>query len=343
MKGLVAALAFLMVVASPLSAQPGGHFERVKVYGPALLGNLEGDDPVRDVSVYLPPGYQQNTDKRYPVVYLLHGYTDSDERWFGLRGEHFVNVPRAMDAAWAAGAKEMIIVMPNAFTRYQGSMYSSSVTTGDWEAYVARDLVTYIDNHYRTLVRRESRGIAGHSMGGYGALRIGMKYPGVFAALYAMSPCCMAPNMHPSIEQMTTAAQVQTQGQIDAAPFGIKAMLASAAAWSPNPIKGPLYYDLPVKDGEVQPDIVALWAANAPLAMVHQYIPALKSYQALHLDAGDQDVGINATVHELDGILDAYDIPHVAEEYPGDHVNRIEERLSSKLMPMFSSSLVFEQ
>ena len=113
------------------SAQQLGHFERIKVFGPSLQGNLSEDDPNRDVSVYLPPGYNNDASKRYPVVYLLHGYTDSDENWFGLNGNHFVNVPDAVDAAWRNGAQEMIIVMPNAFTRFQGSMYSNSVTTGD--------------------------------------------------------------------------------------------------------------------------------------------------------------------------------------------------------------------
>src|SRR5437868_1025192 len=71
----------------------------------------------------------------------------------------------------------MIVVMPNAYTRYQGSMHSSSVVTGDWEAYIAKGLVAYIESHYRTLPNLASRGLAGHSMGGYGIMRIGMKYP----------------------------------------------------------------------------------------------------------------------------------------------------------------------
>src|SRR5690606_30388441 len=130
-------------------AQPGaphadhqdnaGRYERVRVHGPSLESNLDGDDPARLVSVYLPPGYDSGDSRRYPVLYLLHGFTDSDDRWFGLAGEHFVNVPDAMDSAWAAGAAEMIVVMPNAFTRFWGSMYSSSATTGDWERFIARD------------------------------------------------------------------------------------------------------------------------------------------------------------------------------------------------------------
>lgn len=316
-----------------------GRYERIRVAGPSLEGNLSGDDPVRDVSVYFPPSYDRETDRRYPVLYLLHGFTDSDDRWFGLRGQHFVNVPEAMDAAWENGAAEMIVVMPNAFTRFWGSMYSNSVTTGNWEGYVAEDLVAYVDENYRTIAERGGRGLAGHSMGGYGALRIGMKHPEVFAAVYAMSPCCMAPNMEPSQEVMEVAAQVRTQRDIEEVPFGVKAMLASAAAWSPNPNNPPWYLDLPIQGGEVQLDVVAQWAANAPLAMVHQYLPALEKFRALHIDAGTRDFSIVETVHQLHRILNDYEVPHVTEEYEGDHVNRIHDRLISKVMPVFSEHL----
>ena len=148
-------------------SQPRGTIERIKVHGKSLEGNLEGDSPDRDVSIYLPPSYKTNTNQRYPVVYMLHGYTDSDDRWFGLV-KNFVNLPAGIDKSLGRGAREMIVVMPNAYTRYQGSMYSVSVVTGDWESYITKDLVGYIDGHYRTIANVGSRGLAGHSMGGYG-------------------------------------------------------------------------------------------------------------------------------------------------------------------------------
>src|SRR5262249_1878373 len=218
------------------------------------------------------PSYAKSPGRRYPVLYLLHGFTSSDARWFGLTcTPHFVDVPTAADAALAAGVDHTIILMPNAFTKYQGSMYSSSAVTGDWERFITEDLVKYIDTHYRTIAKRESRGLAGHSMGGYGTMRLGMKYPHVFAALYALSPCCMGANLSPPAEAMGRAAKVQSDADIAAADFGTKAMLASAAAWSPNPRNAPRFFDLPIVDGKVVPEVVAAWAANAPLSMVHQY------------------------------------------------------------------------
>jgi|SRR5450755_1025939 len=173
-----------------------GTTERIKVHGRSLEGNLEGDSPDRDVSIYLPPTYTDHPNRRYPVLYMLHGFTDTDAKWFGLDAHSWMMpLPAIIDKALEEGAtREMIVVMPNAYTRYKGSMYSNSITTGDWERFIAGDLVERIDSHYRTIAGAASRGLAGHSMGGYGAIRIGMKYPDVFSSIYLMSPCCMTPD-----------------------------------------------------------------------------------------------------------------------------------------------------
>ena len=153
-----------------------------------MEGNLEGDDVDREVMVFLPPSYATAKTRRYPVVYALHGYSIGAEQW-----SHEIHVPQTVEGAFAQGAQEMILVLPDSKTVHNGSMYSSSVTTGDFEAFIAHDVVAYIDAHYRTMANRVSRGLAGHSMGGYGATRIGMKHPEVFGSVYIMSPCCLAP------------------------------------------------------------------------------------------------------------------------------------------------------
>ncbi len=176
-------LAAALIFAPSLSFAAGrGAVERIKVHGKSLEGNLEGDSPDRDVSVYLPASYANEKTRRYPVIYMLHGFTDSDDKWFGFTG-HWINLPMVLDKTFGEpGTREMIVVMPNAFTRYQGSMYSNSATTGNWEDFIVRELVPYIDAHYRTFPQAASRGLAGHSMGGYGALRIGMRHPDVFSS-----------------------------------------------------------------------------------------------------------------------------------------------------------------
>jgi S-formylglutathione hydrolase len=322
-----------------------GTVEVITIHGSSLEGNLTGDSPDRRVSVYLPPAYGKDKAQRYPVVYLLHGFTDSDERWFG-RVQHFVNVPALADTAIAAGVHGAIIVMPNAYTKFAGSMYSNSVVTGDWETFVARELVTYVDGHYRTIANAASRGLAGHSMGGYGVLRIGMKHPEVFSALYALSPCCMIPNMNPQTpargrggDNGLSAEQVRSFADLDGASFGVKAQLASAAAWSPNPKNPPFFVDLPTRNGDVNPIVIAKWAANAPLALADQYIGNLKKMKAIAIDAGDMDEPIATTVRTLHGILDGYGLGHTFEIYEGNHVNRISERLAAKVLPFFAANL----
>jgi enterochelin esterase-like enzyme len=345
MKLRVSSLCLAMVLAASVaSAQTAetpleGTYQRIKVHGAALEGNLSGDPADRDVSIYLPPGYSSGR-QRYPVVYMLHGFTDSDDRWFGLK-PHFVNVPVSFERAVAAGARNVILVMPNAFTAFHGSFYSSSVTTGDWEQFVARDLVAYVDSHYRTLAARESRGLAGHSMGGYGTLRIAMKYPDVFSAFYVMSACCLAATSPAGGAEMAKAEAVRSVDDVAKADFRTKATWALAAAWSPNPENPPLFVDLPTKDGVAQPEVVAKWAANAPLAMVDQYVPRLRQVR-LAIDVGDKDRTITTTSKQLSERLNTYGIRHGFEVYDGDHVNGVARQLETKVFAFFSVNLRFK-
>lgn len=340
MKTLIVFMA-MVVSAGAQGAANAGHYERITVAAPSLAGNLDGDSTDRPVSVYLPPSYAKSPKRRYPVIYLLHGYTDSDTNWFGRAGQHFVHVPNAIDAAYAAGVAEMIVVMPNAYTRFKGSMYSNSAAVGDWETFVTRDLVAHIDAHYRTLATPPSRGLAGHSMGGYGTLRLAMKAPGIFSALYVMSPCCLVPMTQADPKMFEGPARVKDDAEIKAADFMTSAMLASAAAWSPNPGKPPLYIDLPLVDGKPAPEILTRWAANAPTVMLHQYLPAMRTYGAIAIETGDKDFVAVDGSKQLHALLEAYSIRHQYEVYDGDHLNRIHERLTSKLMPFFAAHLKF--
>ena len=342
----------VLLLIGPLASSPhaqtaaarGGTVERITVHATSLEGNLVGDSAVRDVSVYLPPGYAESGDRRYPVVYMLHGFTDSDAKWFGRDGKHWINLPEVLDRAMRReDVKELILVMPNAFNAFEGSMYSSSVTIGDWERFVAGELVAEIDRSYRTIPDAASRGLAGHSMGGYGTLRIGMKHPKTFVALYALSPCCLAPpaGLPDTGGKPSPAESIRTVEEIAKAGFGTKAQLASAAAWSPNPDAPPLFLDLLTTDGQVRPEMAAAWAANAPLAMVHQYIFNLRSLKAIAFDAGTEDRGIHATSVALDALLTRYKLPHVFGSYQGDHLNRVAERIEQHMLPFFSTHLSF--
>jgi S-formylglutathione hydrolase FrmB len=238
----------------------------------------------------------------------------------------------------------MIVVLPDSKTVHNGSMYSSSATTGDFEQFIARDLVAYIDAHYRTIPNRLSRGLVGHSMGGYGASRIGMKHPDVFGSLYIMSPCCMSARIggpsNPANDKALEA--VKTPADSAGLSFGLRAQLASAAAWSPDPKNPPLYLDLPTKDGVPQPDVIAKWAANAPLAFVDQYIGNLRQYRAIAMDVGDQD-GLRIDAGKLHDIMDSYGIANSFEIYHGTHTSAVADRFQNHVMPFFSKNLCPEK
>ena len=157
-----------------------GSIERITVHGKALEGNAQGDSPDRAVTVYLPPSYAGDQNRRFPTVYFLHGAGGTESTFIDSAALQ----TSADRLAGAQGFSEFIIVTPNASTA-KGSMYAGAA--GEWERFIAEDLVAYIDSHYRTLAHRMSRGLAGHDVGGSAAIRIGMKRPEVFANLYVMS------------------------------------------------------------------------------------------------------------------------------------------------------------
>ena len=318
--------------------------EHIKIHGEALEGNLEREAVDRDVIVFLPPGYAKEKSRRYPVVYALHGFSIGAEQW-----THEIHVPQTVEGAFAKGSQGMIVVLPDSKTVYGGSMYSSSVTTGDFERYVAHDVVSYIDAHYRTIPSRLARGLVGHSMGGYGAARIGMKHPDVFGSLYIMSPCCLSPmgsrpaNPPPAMqkameEQAKALESVKTPADAAGLSFFARAQLASAAAWSPDPKNPPLFLDLPTKDGVPRPDVVAKFAANAPLAFVDQYVDNLRRYRAIAIDVGDQD-GLRFDSGKLHDVLDNYGIANSFETYHGTHTSAVADRFQNHVLPFFSQNL----
>jgi enterochelin esterase-like enzyme len=320
------------LITAPAPPVPAGiTVETIKVHSAALEGNLEGNSPDRNVVVVLPPSYAKSKSKRFPVVYFLHGFSIDGQNF-----SNFLHVPEAV-AHEAARGTEFIVVVPDTLTKMGGSMYSSSVTTGDFQQFVARDLVSYIDGHYRTLAKRESRALAGHSMGGYGTWTIGMKYPQMWSSIYAMSACCVSPRT-----ETVESAQKLSSVPFDQAPkadFGTRAGLASAVAWSPAPNKPPYFTDFPFKDGAVDKEVIAQWAANSPLAMVPQYVWALKSYKAIGADVGDKDtlLGDDTAIHNA---LTKFGIAHDWAVYPGTHVSAIAARFDTVVLPFMAKNLV---
>ncbi len=309
---------------------PGAPVEHIKVHGKSLEGNLEGDAVDRDVLVVLPPSYATDKGRRYPVIYFLHGFALTAQYF-----SDFMHVPEAMLAASKKG-EEFIIVLPDTDTKMGGSMYSSSPVTGDFESFVAKDLVSYIDRRYRTIASRSGRGLAGHSMGGYGVWKIAMDHPGVWSSIYAMSACCLAPRKE-TVESATKLADYP-YADVAKADFGTKAGLASIVAWSPDPNNPPYYADFGVKDGAMDPMVEDEWAANAPPVMIPAHLPALKSFKAIAADGGDKD-GLTKDAVKMHEELNNFGVENSFEVYDGNHVSRIAERFQTKVLPFFTAHL----
>lgn len=355
----IAALAYVtLIFFAAASAQTQtridtGSLEQLNVPAPSLAGNLLGDPALQQVFVYLPPTYRKDATKRYATLYLLHGYTSRPEAWVkgGYQG---MTLSEQMDLLIAKGvAAEMIVVVPNGRNAYLGSFYTNSPVTGNWEDYIFRDVVGYIDSHYRSIARAGGRGIAGHSMGGYGAFMLAMKHPDIFGAVYALSPCCVGFEGDITADNPVwkKAAKVTTRDVFSKRlqsfdDFWMNAMIAVSAAFSPNREKAPIYADFPFveKDGSLVRNETAFssYREKMPLYLVEQYRSNLLKLRGISLDVGEFDEfsHIRRATAGLSAELSEREIPHSFEIYEnGDHGNKITERFVTKVVPFFSAIL----
>jgi len=345
----------IFVLLSALTALPGarasgGTVVRVSVHSPALQGNMLGDSPDRPVSIYLPPGYRQHPERRYPVLYLLHGFGASDAMWFGRGYAKDVHLPEIADRVFAGGqAQPMIIVMPDADSRYGGSFYVDSSVGGDWGTFITRDLVRYVDAHYRTLARPESRAIAGHSMGGYGAMVLAMTHPDIYRVVYAMSAPYLDLRRPQSIAALSPGDFLPTlkglaSGRLPSSGEG-DVNLATAAAFSPDPGNPPSYVDLPyrLEGGKAVsvPQVWRRWQSHAPLAMLGKDAGNLRAFRGVGLDVGAHDPRADfvSGAKAFDAALTRAEVSHVFQVCDGKHADRLATRLATVVLPFLSRHL----
>ncbi len=346
-------VAALTLCACSLAAQTpsGGHVRSYLVPARALESSLLHDSLLQPVEVYTPRSYERDSTRRYPVLYLLHGIAGTSEDW--TKPGYGMTIQDLMDSLTAVGAiKEMIVVVPTATNAYAGSFYSNSPVIGNWEDYISRELVAWVDSAFRTIPAAASRGIAGHSMGGLGAVIMAMRHSDVFSVAYAMSPCClaMAGEIGPSneawrrMDRFHDASSLQATAQHgDLYPIAIVGL---AAVLSPDPQKPPLYVDLPyVHRGDTVvavPSVVARWRRGMPLAKVGKSKKSLLHLRVpIRLDYGfdDQFAHIPPATRLFADSFGAYHIPYRLDAYLGDHRNQIRARMTTIVLPFFSAAL----
>jgi S-formylglutathione hydrolase FrmB len=334
-------ICLLALLANVASAQ--GRLAADTLHSKALEKNLYGDSPDRGLLVYLPASYETSPAKRYPVVYLLHGFGGTERTWTSLGP-----IKPAMDTLVRNGAvREMIIVMPNGRNVFDGSFYTNSASTGNWDDFIAKELVAYIDGKYRTLARPESRGLAGHSMGGYGAVTLGMRHGGdVYGAVYSMSGCCTRFARQGGGSTWDTLANVHTLADVRRLQFLPRVMLAMSAAFAPNTSASPIYTTLPfVRRGdklETVSNALDQWIAHEPLTMIPSHADKLKRLRGFMFDGGLSDNLVPpASLAAMDSAFTRAGVRHTYETYDGDHTNRVAARLATSVLPFFSRTLDF--
>lgn len=260
-----------------------------KITSEALDGNLLGDPTTRTYSVLLPPSYA-TSDKRYPVVYVLHPFAANNNALVGSMVAPYMSLLRGDKV------QEMIFIFPDASNQLRGSMYLSSPTIGDYETYITQELVELVDSTYRTIPERDSRGITGCRMGGDGAIYLAMKYPEVFSVAAPVSATYDWAR-HPYLWQVGPEPLVQSPPEDISGfwqlPFGAQMLLASAAAAASNPDQPPFYLDMPVAlvDGkaEVVPEVFDRIVAADPVHEIDRYLAQPERLRAISVFHGEAD------------------------------------------------------
>ncbi|MBI5963210.1 MAG: alpha/beta hydrolase [Chloroflexi bacterium] len=332
-----------------------GSFSTVKIDSAALAKNLIGEKTERPINVYLPPTYDTST-KRYPVVYFLPGFEDTTMG---------ISLPGSMDALIQAGTiREIIIVVVPGNNKIGGSFYVNSPVTGNWEDFVVQEVVGYIDSHYRTIAQAGSRGISGHSMGGFGALNIAMLHPDVFRAVYGLSPGLFdekgLANSQMFLseyyiglfldEQKAILAKPQDQQLDSVLTLRDNFTVAYGLAFAPDPQNPPFYFDYPYSksSGKLVRDdnIWKRWDGGfgGIPQKIAQYKENFLRLKGITVDYGTNDefAWIPQGCIYFDTQLTAAGVPHEMAVHNGNHQSSLGKRVLEHMLPFFSELLVGE-
>jgi S-formylglutathione hydrolase len=358
------------------SQQPADRLIQKTIPAPSLANSLFDTPAEQPVIICLPPSYH-TSKARYPVVYFLPGFTTDvtemiDGTFQGL------NILTAMDSLVTGGKiREMIFVVANGRNFLGGSFYVNSPVTGNWEDFIAKDVVHFVDQNFRTLADASSRGIAGSSMGGFGAVNLGMRHPEVFSAVYSLSPGLFdedgLTDQGMFVPEDKIVRYLAKQEEFDAMPpaeakqafkafiaelYGARSMLqyfwafsyAYGAAISPNPEKGVPYIDYPyIQSGdglrlnrEILQNYINGFGGQAD--KVRAYKDNLLKLKGLTIDIGKNDPyrWIVQGSRHFAQLLQRANIPHELREHDGGHEDRLRERIENYLLPFFSEVLVAE-
>jgi Putative esterase len=324
----------------PWSYDLAGRFDEHAFESEVLKDNPLGDPHVRPLWVYVPPGYDDEQDKRYPSIWVIQGLTGQVDAWRN-RTPFRKNFPELVDEMFAeGGSPPAVLVFVDAWTSLGGSQFIDSPGTGRYHTYICDELVPWVDEHYRTLAGAEHRGITGKSSGGYGAMVNPMLRPDVFGGLAthagdALFEMCYQPDFRKSVRSLRD----HYEGSFDKfwedfrsrpsfskdSDYTLLNDWCMAACYSTDD-DGTVHLPYDTDTGELQPDVWERWLAWDPVRMVEGHAGALRSLKAIYIDAGKRDqyyldLGAEAFRRRLEAIgvtdifFELFDATHSAIEY----------------------------
>jgi len=288
----------------PWRADLAGRLDEQVIVSELLKGNPRGDPYERPLWIYVPPGYDDEPERRYPSIYVIQGFTGHIAMWSN-RTAFRQPFPELADAMFARGeAPPAIVVYVDAWTSLGGSQFLDSPATGAYHSYLCEEVVGFVDARYRTVASRDRRAIAGKSSGGYGAMVNAMLRPDVFGGFATHAGDSLfeivAPPMFGKVVRFLRdsydGSYERFFADLPGRVFGTKEsdaplieIYAYAAAYSAEPDGTVL---LPFDDtGRLIPEVWARWLAWDPVHMAaeERYAESLRSMRAIWIDAGTRD------------------------------------------------------
>jgi S-formylglutathione hydrolase FrmB len=309
-------------VTAPWSYPLAGRFEEHDLVSEALRGNPLGDPHERPLWVYVPPGYDDEPERRYPSVYVIQGYTGQLDMWRNRRPFGARNFPELADELFASGeAPPCIVVWVDAWTSIGGAQFLDSPATGRYHTYLCDEVVPWVDERYRTLAAPAHRGIQGKSSGGYGAMITPMLRPDLFGGLAthagdAVFEVCYAKDFGETVRVLRDryegsydkfwASFRDRPGVSKPGDHVLVNTWGMAAAYSADE-DGTVRLPFDPATGVLLPEVWERWLAWDPVRMAERHADALLSLRAVYIDAGKSDeffldVGAEAFRRELERI-----------------------------------------
>ncbi|MBD3181460.1 hypothetical protein GF312_04155 [Candidatus Poribacteria bacterium] len=333
----IALCLFIILSVSHISLAQNGKIVWDRIDSPSLEGNLLGDSARRSFAVYLPHDYE-TSDKSYPSFYMLHGYG-------GNAGGSVDSIRSSMDNMIKSGRiVEMIAVFVDGNNKYSGSFYHSSVAIGDYEGYITRDIIEYVDSKYRTIPHRRCRGITGHSMGGHGSMYLAIKYPDVFSVVVSQGGFYENNGeWMRNLVRGTAAVEPEDWGDMNSLFWMTTAAYGYLAGTSPDPDNPPFFVARPYEkiNGKIQevPEIMDKWLNTGIVdGELDRYLQKPYQLEAIKIIHGRSDSIVSVKeAQTLDQVMTERGIEHIYEEHTGGH-----EFYADKSIQFLSDNLLFE-